>query len=85
MGSIEEGFAADLILYDINQPRLSGCHYSAMSPLMAGEPSYIKASFVNGKIVYKHDDEDKYSDLVREVRDSIMKLNQRIARLEAMN
>ncbi len=38
VGSIEEGFAADLVLYDINQPRLSGCHYSAMSPLMAGEP-----------------------------------------------
>lgn len=83
VGTIKEGFAADFVLYDINQPRLAGCHDIAMSPLMAGEPSYIKASFVNGKIVYQHSDEEKYQYLVNEVRESISKLNKRVASLDA--
>lgn len=82
VGIIREGFAADFVLYDINQPRLSGCHDKLMSPLMAGEPSYVKTSFVNGKVVYQHRDEEQYQYLVAEVRDSIAKLNKRVSILE---
>ncbi|MFV0450103.1 MAG: amidohydrolase family protein [Vibrio sp.] len=83
VGTIDVGYAADIVLYDINQPRLSGCHDLLMSPIMAGEPSYIKASFVNGKIAYRHSDEAKYLTLVEEVHHSIAKLNRRVQMLEA--
>ena len=84
VGTIDVGYAADIVLYDINQPRLSSCHDLSMSPIMAGEPSYIKASFVNGKIAYRHSDEAKYLNLVEEVRHSIANLNQRVQKLESL-
>ncbi len=82
VGEIEEGCAADLVLYDLNQPRLSGCHSSLMAPIMCGEPAYVKTSFVNGRIVYQQEDDEQYSFLVEEVAQSIYQLNQRVANLE---
>ena len=41
--------AADLVLYDIHQPRFAGVHTPLLAPLMCGEPVSIKYSFVQGK------------------------------------
>ena len=51
IGGIAVGQAADVVLYDINQPRFAGVHEQLMAPLMCGEPVTIKHSFINGKLV----------------------------------
>lgn len=83
VGEVKEGYAADLVLYDLNQPRLSGCHSSLMAPIMCGEPASVKVSFVNGRIVYQQEQDAQYGYLVEEVRNSIAELNQRVAKLES--
>ena len=83
VGEIREGFAADLVLYELDHPRLSGCHSSLLAPIMCGEPASIKASFVNGRIVYQQDNDDKYFYLVEEVKRSMAELNLRVANLES--
>ncbi|MEH6388404.1 MAG: amidohydrolase family protein [Pseudomonas profundi] len=51
VGEIAVGMDADLVLYDINRPRLAGVHYPLMAPLMCGEPASVKHSFVKGRAV----------------------------------
>ncbi|MBY7791568.1 amidohydrolase family protein [Vibrio fluvialis] len=81
LGRIEIGAAADLVLYDIQQPRMAGCHSEIIAPIACGEPAKIQASFVNGKLVYKHNNEEDYEELVVKVRESIHHLNQKVAQL----
>lgn len=49
VGELAVGKAADLVLYDINQPRFAGVHTPLLAPLMCGEPATVKYSFVNGE------------------------------------
>lgn len=51
LGKLEVGYAADLVLYDLQQPRFAGVHSPLEAPLICGEPVTIKQSFVNGKLV----------------------------------
>ena len=81
VGKIEVDYCADLVLYDLHQPRLAGCHSQLMAPLMCGEPANIKASMINGELVYHHQDDSLYQNLVDDVRLSIAKLNQRVSKL----
>ncbi len=81
VGKIEVGYCADLVLYDLHQPRLAGCHSQIMAPIMCGEPVNIKASMINGELVYRHQDDSLYQNLVDEVRLSVTKLNQRVSKL----
>ena len=48
-GSLAVGKAADLVLYDIDQPRFAGVHSPLMAPLMCGEPVQVRDSFVQGR------------------------------------
>ena len=48
-GTLAVGKAADLVLYDIGQPRFSGVHTPLMGPLMCGEPVQVRDSFVQGR------------------------------------
>ncbi|MCK7546050.1 amidohydrolase family protein [Marinobacter bryozoorum] len=50
-GSLAVGKQADLVLYDIDQPRFAGVHSPLMAPLMCGEPVHVKHSFVQGRCV----------------------------------
>lgn len=83
VGEIKQGYAADIVLYDLNQPRLTGCHSSLMAPIMCGEPAAVKVSIVNGRVVYQQEHEEQYHYLIEEVRNSIHELNQRVANLES--
>ncbi|MBD3895580.1 amidohydrolase family protein [Halomonas sp. ML-15] len=48
IGELAVGKVADLVLYDIDQPRFAGVHTPLMAPLMCAEPALVKHSFVNG-------------------------------------
>lgn len=48
-GTLAVGKAADLVLYDIDQPRFAGVHAPMMAPLMCGEPVAVRDSFVQGR------------------------------------
>ncbi|MDC0612278.1 amidohydrolase family protein [Vibrio sp.] len=52
VGAINIGYAADLVLYDLQSARLVGCHDQAYAPLLCGEPATVKMTWVNGKCVY---------------------------------
>ena len=51
VGSIEVGKAADLVLYDIDDPRFYGFHDLAVAPVTAGEPARVRYNIVNGRVV----------------------------------
>lgn len=53
VGELAVGKAADLVLYDIHQPRFAGVHTPLLAPLMCGEPVTVKYSFVQGRAVVK--------------------------------
>jgi len=53
-GEIKTGKAADLVLYNTDKPRFSGVHAQLEAPLLCGEPTEIKYSFVQGRIVVEN-------------------------------
>lgn len=54
LGKIEVGYAADIVLYNINDVRYQGCHSKLVAPILCGEPASIHLSMVNGRIVYQN-------------------------------
>ncbi|MFW5825780.1 MAG: amidohydrolase family protein, partial [Marinobacter sp.] len=50
-GSLQVGKQADLVLYNIDEPRFAGVHSPLMAPLMCGEPVHVRDSFVQGRRV----------------------------------
>jgi cytosine/adenosine deaminase-related metal-dependent hydrolase len=50
-GKIELGYAADLVLYRVDSPRMAMVRALEFAPLLCGEPSSIEYSFINGKPV----------------------------------
>lgn len=55
VGKIEVGFAADIVLYDLNQIRYQGIHSLLYAPILCGEPVQIKLSMINGNVVYQNE------------------------------
>jgi 8-oxoguanine deaminase len=51
VGTLEEGKAADLVLYDISDLRFHGFHDMAVAPVAAGEPARVRYNVVNGRVV----------------------------------
>ncbi|MBU9470753.1 amidohydrolase family protein [Burkholderia multivorans] len=51
VGTLDVGQAADLVLYDVSGPRFAGFHDPAVAPVTAGEPTPVKYSIVNGRVV----------------------------------
>mgnify|MGYP001627794975 FL=1 len=75
-GTLDVGKAADLVLYDIDQPRFAGVHSPLMAPLMCGEPVFVRDSFVQGRQIVKDGrigDLDE-NELTRQVQQSVAKL-----------
>ena len=48
-GVMREGMLADLVLYDLNQPRFHGVWDDALAPVYCGEPVQASAVMVNGE------------------------------------
>ncbi|MGO1298746.1 MAG: amidohydrolase family protein [Vibrio casei] len=55
VGKIEVGFAADIVLYDLNQVRYQGVHSTLYVPILCGEPAHIKLSMINGNVIYQNE------------------------------
>ena len=53
IGTLEEGKAADIILFDLNDIAFSGSHNPLTSLVCCGNSSLVKMTIVNGKIVVK--------------------------------
>lgn len=76
LGEIAVGKLADLVLYDLQQPRFAGVHSTLMAPLLCGEPATLRYGFVNGRLVVEEGrvaglDE---ADLIRQVQASVQAL-----------
>ncbi|WP_025733237.1 amidohydrolase family protein [Carnimonas nigrificans] len=73
VGTLEVGKAADMVLFDIDTPRHSAVHTPLMAPLMCGEPTTVKHSFVNGRQVVADGNVVGVDDerLIHEVKESI--------------
>lgn len=80
VGKLEPGYAADLVLYDLQQPRFAGVHSALAAPLICGEPVTIKHSFINGKAVVSHNQVHHLdpAELVSDVRQGVRELLQRV-------
>ncbi|WP_066015449.1 amidohydrolase family protein [Endozoicomonas atrinae] len=50
VGEVAVGKAADVVLYNIDNPRMVSVHSPLWSPLMCGEPAQVDYLFVNGKL-----------------------------------
>lgn len=75
-GNLSQGMAADLVLYDIDQPRFAGVHTPVLAPLMCGEPVRVRDSFVQGRRVVEDGRVaglDEW-ELTRRVQDSVAQL-----------
>ena len=75
-GKLSQGMAADLVLYDIDQPRFAGVHTPVLAPLMCGEPVRVRDSFVQGRRVVEGGQVaglDEW-ELTRRVQESVAKL-----------
>ncbi|WP_258867975.1 amidohydrolase family protein [Alkalilimnicola ehrlichii] len=50
LGLIEPGKAADLVVYDLDQPRYFGVHDPAVAPVVAGGSATIRYLLINGRV-----------------------------------
>ncbi|WP_332604590.1 amidohydrolase family protein [Acinetobacter sp. ESBL14] len=55
IGTIEVGQQADLVIYQLDDPRYFGLHDMAIGPVASGGRAHIKAMFVAGKMVMEND------------------------------
>ncbi|MFZ2653039.1 MAG: amidohydrolase family protein [Burkholderiaceae bacterium] len=55
VGTLEVGKAADLAVYDLDQPRYFGLHDPAIGPVVSGGRPTLRALLVQGRIVVEND------------------------------
>jgi cytosine/adenosine deaminase-related metal-dependent hydrolase len=55
IGTLAVGMAADLAVYDLDDPRFFGLHDEAIGPVVAGGRPRLKALVVNGRVVLEDD------------------------------
>jgi cytosine/adenosine deaminase-related metal-dependent hydrolase len=55
VGTLEVGMAADIALYDLDQPRHFGLHDPAIAPVASGGRCTLRALLVQGRIVVEND------------------------------
>jgi 8-oxoguanine deaminase len=53
VGVLAPGKAADLVVYDVDQPRYLGVHDLLLAPAMCGEPARVRHALVQGRIVVR--------------------------------
>jgi cytosine/adenosine deaminase-related metal-dependent hydrolase len=54
LGTLEVGQAADLAVYDLDQPRYFGLHDPAIGPVASGGAASLRAVLVHGRIVVEN-------------------------------
>lgn len=53
IGILEEGMAADIVLFNLNDVAYAGCHDPLVGLVTCGNTSLVKMTIVNGKLVVK--------------------------------
>ena len=55
VGTLQVGMAADLAVYDLDQPRHFGLHDAAIAPVASGGRPTLRALLVHGRVVVEND------------------------------
>jgi len=55
VGVLEVGQAADIAVYDLNEPRHFGLHDPALGPVASGGRTPLRALLVHGRVVVERD------------------------------
>ena len=55
VGTLEVGQAADIAVYDLDQPRHFGLHDPALGPVVSGGRPTLRALLVHGRVVVEND------------------------------
>ncbi len=55
VGSLQVGMAADIAIYDLDQPRHFGLHDPAIAPVASGGRTTLRALLVQGRVVVEND------------------------------
>ena len=55
VGVLEVGQAADIAVYDVNEPRHFGLHDPALGPVASGGRTPLRALLVHGRVVVERD------------------------------
>jgi len=76
VGTLEVGKAADLVLYDVDALRFNGFHDIAIAPVAAGEPSKVRYSIANGRVVVDNGEIPglDLDELRRDAREGVQRL-----------
>lgn len=73
-GKLKAGYAADIVLFRIDTPRLATVHSPQYAPLLCGEPAIVEHNFINGEPVIEHqvstkvDIDQLISDITQEIK-----------------
>ena len=54
VGPLAAGSAADLVVYDLDNPRYFGVHDELAAPVMCGEPARVRHALVQGRVVVRN-------------------------------
>lgn len=54
VGTLAQGMAADLVVYDLDQPRHFGLHDMAIAPVVSGGQASLRAVLVGGRVVVEN-------------------------------
>ena len=55
VGTLQVGMAADLAVYDLDEPRYFGLHDMAIGPVASGGRARLRALLVHGRVVVEND------------------------------
>nr|WP_026470165.1 amidohydrolase family protein [Alkanindiges illinoisensis] len=83
IGTLEIGKAADLVVYQLDDPRYFGLHDMAIGPVASGGRAHIKIMLINGKVVMEHDQIPGISmpELAFQAQQAVRQLQQRASRI----
>ena len=79
VGTLEVGQQADLVIYQLDDPRYFGLHDVAIAPIASGGRAHIKAMFIAGKMVMENDQipDLDMQELAWQAKQSVKLLQQR--------
>lgn len=79
IGTLEVGQQADLVVYQLNDPRYMGLHDIAIGPVASGGQAQIKHMLIGGKSVIENNHIPNLDmlELAAQARDAVKKLQQR--------
>lgn len=80
IGTIEIGKAADIAIYQLDDPRFFGLHDTAIGPIASGGRAKLNTLLINGKVIVKNDQvlDFDLTELAHEAQHAVHLLKQRV-------